>query len=79
MRAGWIMLGLVARSSAAEGSPSGARAFILDTRDGHVWIRSENELTTAPDGGRRYGSGFLYQGKLRPGTRPGEFIETPRK
>jgi hypothetical protein len=60
----------------AEGGKGGGRALILDTRDGHVWIWSENELITARDGQRHYGSGFVYQGKLRPGTRPGEFIET---
>lgn len=58
----------------AEGSKGGGRAFILDTREGHVWIWSENELVTAPDGSRRYGAGFVYQGRLRPGSRPGEFI-----
>jgi hypothetical protein len=63
----------------AEGGQGGARAFILDTRDGHVWIWNENELLTAADGSRRYGAGFVYQGKLRPGSRPGEFIETPKK
>jgi hypothetical protein len=57
----------------------GGRAFILDTREGHVWIWSENELITAPDGSRRYGAGFIYQGKLPSAARPGEFIETPRK
>lgn len=62
-----------------EGSKGGGRAFILDTRDGHVWIWSENELITASDGRRRYGSGFIYQGKLRPGTQPGEMIEQPTK
>ena len=51
------------------------RALILDTRDGHVWIWSENELMAAPDGRRRYGSGFIYQGRLRPGSQPGELIE----
>jgi hypothetical protein len=94
MKTGWIMLGLLALSTAAladeeryqalpladaEGGQGGARAFILDTRDGHVWIWNENELITAPDGSRRYGAGFVYQGKLRPGTRPGEFIETPKR
>ncbi len=59
----------------ADGGKGGARAFILDTRDGHVWIWSENELVTVADGRRRYGAGFIYQGKLRPGTRPGEMIE----
>jgi hypothetical protein len=57
----------------------GGRAFILDTREGHVWIWSENELITAPDGSRRYGAGFIYQGKLPSAAQPGEFIETPRK
>lgn len=59
----------------ADGGKGGGRAFILDTRDGHVWIWSENELLTAPDGRRRYGGGFIYQGKLRPGSQPGEMIE----
>jgi hypothetical protein len=59
----------------ADGSKGGGRALILDTHDGHVWVWSENELLTAPDGSRRYGAGFIYQGKLRPGTRPGELIE----
>lgn len=59
----------------ADGGKGGGRAFILDTRDGHVWVWSENELVTSPDGSRRYGAGFIYQGKLRPGTRAGEFID----
>lgn len=63
----------------AEGSKGGGRAFILDTRDGHVWIWSENELITSPDGRRRYGAGFIYQGKLRPGSQPGEMIEQQGK
>jgi hypothetical protein len=63
----------------AEGGKGGARAFILDTRDGHVWVWSENELVTAPDGRRRYGAAFIYQGKLRPGSRPGEVIDQPAK
>lgn len=58
----------------ADGGKGGGRAFILDTRDGHVWVWSENELVTAPDGSRRYGAGFIYQGRLRPGTRAGEFV-----
>jgi hypothetical protein len=63
----------------ALGGTGGSRAFILDTRDGHVWIWSENELITAPDGRRRYGAGFIYQGKLRPGTQPGEMIQQPAR
>jgi hypothetical protein len=59
----------------APGGQGGGRAFILDTRDGHVWIWSENEPIAAADGSRRYGAGFIYQGKLRPGTRPGELVD----
>lgn len=90
MRTGWMLLGLLALSAGAyaedgryqalplrgaEGGQGGGRALILDTRDGHVWIWSENEPISAPDGRRRYGAGFIYQGKLRPGTQPGELIE----
>lgn len=90
MRTKWLWLGWLVLSggalaegeryqalplAGAEGGKGGGRAFILDTRDGHVWVWSENELITSPDGRRRYGSGFIYQGKLRPGTRPGELIE----
>lgn len=89
-KTGWMLLGMLALPAGAQageeryqalpladaaGGQGGARAFILDTRDGHVWIWSENELVTAPDGRRRYGAGFIYQGKLRPGTQPGEMIE----
>lgn len=62
-----------------DGGKGGARAFILDTRDGHVWIWSENELITSADGQRRYGAGFIYQGRLRPGSRPGEMIDASGK
>ena len=90
MKTGWMLVGLLAVSAGAyadegryqalplaggEGSKGGGRAFILDTRDGHVWIWSENEPITGPDGRRRYGAGFIYQGKLRPGAQPGELIE----
>lgn len=97
MRTGWMVLGLLAVSTAAlaaeggagvgryealplagaDGGKGGGRALILDTRDGHVWVWSENELITTPDGRRRYGAGFIYQGKLRPGSQPGEMIEQP--
>lgn len=62
----------------ADGGKGGGRALILDTRDGHVWVWSENELVATPDGRRRYGSGFIYQGKLRPGSAAGEMIEQDR-
>lgn len=90
MQIRWLMVGLLALAAqaqaedgryealplaVADGGKGGGRALILDTRDGHVWVWSENELLNSPGGQRRYGSGFIYQGKLRPGTQPGEIIE----
>lgn len=90
MRGRWIFIGmllLTAGVSADDGryqalplpgaaaGQGGGRALILDTRDGHVWVWSENEPITAIDGSRRYGAGFVYQGRLRPGSRPGELVD----
>ncbi len=90
MQKRWLMVGLLAVATQAlaengryealplagvDGGKGGGRALIVDTRDGHVWVWSENELLNSPGGQRRYGSGFIYQGKLRPGTQPGEIVE----
>ena len=90
MQKRWLMVGLLAVATqalaengryealplaAVDGGKGGGRALIVDTRDGHVWVWSENELLNSPGGQRRYGSGFIYQGKLRPGTQPGEIVE----
>ncbi|HMM46608.1 MAG TPA: hypothetical protein PKC12_01360 [Thiobacillaceae bacterium] len=93
--AGWLLLAALALPggvladneryqalplAGAPGGQGGARAFILDTRDGHVWVWSENEPVGGADrASLRYGTGFVYHGKLRPGTHPGEFIETLKK
>jgi hypothetical protein len=52
-----------------------ARVLIIDTADGHVWTWSGNELMPDAGSGRRYGAAFVYQGKLRPGNKPGEIID----
>lgn len=90
MRTRWLMVGILVLATqaqaeegryealplaGADGGKGGGRALIVDTREGHVWVWSENELLNSPSGHRRYGSGFIYQGKLRPGTQPGEIIE----
>lgn len=90
MRMRWMVLGLMAMTGGAlaedgryqalplagvAGGQGGGRAFILDTREGHVWIWSENEPVTGADGRRRFEAGFIYQGRLRPGTQPGELID----
>ena len=90
MRTRWLMVGILVLATqaqaeegryealplaGADGGKGGGRALIVDTREGHVGVWSENELLNSPNGQRRYGSGFIYQGKLRPGTQPGEIIE----
>lgn len=58
------------------GARSGAaRVMIVDTAEGHVWTWSGNELLLDAAGSRRYGAAFVYQGRLRPGSKPGEVID----
>lgn len=88
MRGLWIVIGLLAAVAHADegryqalplpgaaGGQGGGRALILDTREGYVWVWSENEPIVSGDGRRRYGAGFIYQGRLRPGSQPGELID----
>lgn len=58
-------------------SRGGSRVLIIDSREGHVWTWSGNELISDPNSGRRYGAAFIYQGKIRPGDRTGEIIPPP--
>lgn len=59
-------------AAARSGAP---RVMIVDTTEGHVWTWSGNELLPDVGSGRRYGAAFIYQGKLRPGSKPGEIID----
>ena len=60
----------------SEGNARGGnRVFIIDTQEGHVWTWSGNELVSSGGNERRYGPAFIYHGKVRPGSRTGEFIE----
>lgn len=58
---------------------SSGRVLIIDTQDGHVWTWSGNELLGDGGNGRRYGSAFVYQGKVRPGNKSGEVLDVPAK
>lgn len=55
------------------------RVLIIDTQEGHVWTWSGNELLGDGGSGRRYGSAFVYQGKVRPGNKHGEVLDMPAK
>jgi len=44
--------------------------FILDTKEGHMWLLETKESRV--DG--KLSGGLKYQGKLRPGNKAGEII-----
>ena len=53
-----------------------AKVLIVDTRDGHLWVWSENELLVQKDQDvRRYGNALIYQGRVKPGKHMGEIVE----
>lgn len=58
---------------------SDSRVLIIDTQEGHVWTWSGNELIGDGGIGRRYGSAFIYQGKVRPGIKNGEVMDLNAK
>lgn len=55
------------------------RVLIIDTQEGHVWTWSGNELLGDGGSGRRYGSAFVYQGKVLPGNKNAEVLKSPAK
>ena len=57
----------------------GSRVLIIDSQEGHVWTWSGNELIADSGSGRRYGAAFIYQGKVRPGSKTGEIIDVQPK
>ena len=53
-----------------------SRVLIIDSQEGHVWTWSGNELVSESGNSRRYGAAFIYQGKVRPGNKVGEIIDS---
>ena len=56
-------------------SSTNPKVFILDTQEGYIWTWSENETIYDPAGSPKIGTVLIYQGKLRPGNKPGDIIE----
>ncbi|MCG6916860.1 MAG: hypothetical protein LJE89_04855 [Deltaproteobacteria bacterium] len=52
------------------GKKSEYNIFILDTKEGHMWLLETEESRV--DG--KLSGGLKYQGKLRPGNKAGEII-----
>ena len=52
------------------------KVFIIDSKDGHMWILDHNsKLHNPKKGGFALGSVLTYQGQVRPGKKMGEVIE----
>jgi hypothetical protein len=69
------VMGASARYQAIEisvGKKSEYNIFILDSKDGHMWILETKESRI--DG--KLSGGLKYQGQLRPGKSAGEMIFT---
>ncbi len=53
--------------------------FIIDSRDGHMWIWEKNMLLPSSDGDRGFGTLITYQGQVKPGDKIGDIVNIPRK
>ena len=52
------------------------KVFIIDSKDGHMWILDHNtKLHNPKKGGFALGSVLTYQGRVRPGKKMGEVVE----
>jgi hypothetical protein len=51
--------------------------FIIDSRDGHMWIWEKNMPRPGSDGKKGFGTLITYQGQVKPGKKIGEIINTP--
>jgi len=52
--------------------------FIIDSRDGHMWIWEKNMPLPGSDANRGFGTLITYQGQVKPGKKIGEIINSPR-
>ena len=50
------------------------KVFIIDSRDGHMWIWEQNARIKAPKGGLSFGNALIYQGRVKPGKKPGDVV-----
>jgi len=51
------------------------KVFVIDSRDGHMWILEQNTKLHDPEGGFAIGSVLTYQGQVKPGKKMGEIVE----
>lgn len=51
------------------------KVFIIDSRDGHLWTWEQNSRLNSPKGGLTFGNALIYQGRVKPGKRPGDIVQ----
>jgi hypothetical protein len=59
--------------ASAGGGSLTPRVFLIDSRDGHMWILERNTPLVGRDK-QSFGTILTYQGKLKPGSQVGEII-----
>ena len=53
-----------------------SRVLILDTVEGHLWLWGENEAIRDGESKLKFGAVLTYEGRVRPGQRMGEVIDS---
>jgi len=51
------------------------KVFIIDSKDGHMWILEHNTKLHDTSGSFSLGSVLTYQGRVRPGKKMGDIVE----
>jgi len=86
----WLASGALAQSEGRyravalpkAGVNENTRVFIVDTREGHMWLWTSSPVVSylPQEGGKVAVTEYLtYQGRLRPGEKMGDLIDSTSK
>lgn len=56
------------------GAESRGKVFIIDSKEGHMWIWEDKSKFTTAEGKFAFGAKIVYQGKLKPGKKMGDIV-----
>lgn len=51
------------------------KVFIIDSKEGHMWILEQNARLHGPKGDFSLGTVLTYQGRVRPGKKMGDIVD----
>lgn len=51
------------------------KVFIIDSKEGHMWILEQNTRLYDPTGNFSLGTVITYQGRVRPGKKMGDIVD----